>query len=80
MSRQGVYIRIDGYSQRVTEFRHWLSPDHTKAHDKIAPEGSIYLVKCPDCGGSDFENGGRYCNEYSCANCIESYMEVYFWR
>ena len=79
MSRQGVYIRIDGHCSRISSYRHWLSPSHTEVHDKVAPEGKIYLVKFPDCGSSDFVDDGRYCNEYSCCACVESYMEVYFY-
>lgn len=76
--RKGEYIRVDGRVQRLSSYRHWLSPDTVEAHDKVAPEGRIYLVRCPDCGCVDWESNGRYVNEYSCASCVESYMEVYF--
>ena len=78
MSRAGEYIRIDGSLNRVESYRHWLQPDLIQAHNKAAPEGKVYVIKCPECGSSDFEDGGRYCNEFNCTSCVESYVEVYF--
>jgi len=78
MARFGVYIKVNGHYRRVVSYRHWSQPCHTESHSKAAPIGKIYTVKCPDCDGSDFTDDGRYCNEYSCANCVESYVEVYF--
>ena len=78
VSRVGEYIRIDGSLSRLQSYRHWLQPNTIQAHNKIAPAGKVYVIKCPDCGSSDFTDDGRYRNEYSCVCCVESYVEVYF--
>lgn len=78
--KQGVYININGSYERVDSFRHSTEQEFTKAHDKIAPDGRIFVVKCKDCGGSVFEDNGRYINELSCRCCVESYTEVYFYK
>lgn len=78
--REGVYINIGGRYERVSCFRHWTDTSFTDAHNKVAPQGRIYLVKCKDCGSSSFEDDGRYVNEFSCGCCVESYTEVYFYK
>ncbi|ADX87859.1 hypothetical protein [Vibrio phage JSF13] len=78
--KQGVYININGSYERVDSFRHSTERVFTKAHDKIAPEGRIFVVKCKDCGGSTFEDDGRFINEFSCSCCVESYTEVFFYK
>lgn len=78
--REGVYININGSYERVDSFRHWTETEFTKAHNKVAPKGKIHVVKCKDCGCSCFEDDGRFVNEFSCACCVESYTEVYFYK
>lgn len=78
MSKKGVYIRVNGLLSKVSEFKHSTDHNFTKAHNKVAPEGKVYLVKCKDCGNMSFTDDGRYCNEFSCECCLESYTEVYF--
>ena len=78
--KQGVWINVNGHYERVAKFKHMSQTEFTTAHNKTAPEGRIFVVKCADCGSSVFEDGGRFINEFTCRCCVESYTEVYFYK
>lgn len=76
--RIGLYARINGVLEPVAAFKHMTDHVFIEGHKKLAPQGSVYLVKCKDCGGTSFSDDGRFINEVSCVSCVQSYTELYF--
>lgn len=50
--------------------RQWTYP--TK---QTPPEGKINILLCKECGHRDFNEDGRFMNEYSCNGC-DAFVEV----
>ena len=78
--KQGLYIRYDlhgrGYVlSKISQYR-FPGGDFITAHNKTAPEGKVYTLKCL-CGGNDWNDNGRFVNEHECSCCGE-FVEVYY--
>lgn len=73
MLKVGLHFRYEiSPSERSTTKRlvNYTFDHHSevKAHDREAPEGRIFLLKCL-CGSNNWTENGRFMNEYECASC-----------
>ncbi len=50
----------------------WVTPSK-----QVPKEGKINILSCKHCGHLDFNEDGRFMNEYSCNGC-DSFVEVIF--
>ena len=59
---------IDAYKFEFE--RQWTTPPK-----QTPPEGKIHILLCKECGHRDFNEDGRFMNEYSCNGC-DAFVEV----
>lgn len=77
---EGLWFKYQDHFERNNKFKvgsYCLdgSTSWTNGHDKVCPdEGKYFVIKCP-CGSLDWNEDGRFMNEYQC-NCCSQFIEV----
>lgn len=51
--------------------------NYTDAEKQTPPKGKVKILICKFCGHRDFNDDGRFINEFSCNGC-DGYVEVLF--
>ncbi len=67
-NRAGVdcFIRITDY---CFDGNFWV-----KSHDRVAPKGRVYTLKCT-CGSNNWTENGRFIGEMECG-CCGKYVQI----
>ena len=79
-NKVGLHFRYEDHAGRETIKRlksyTFNGGDTTEAHNRVAPKGKIFVLKCA-CGSNNWTENGRFINEYEC-DCCGEYVEVNF--